>query len=220
MKTKGKFALAACFALLFILLIGVLLNVDVAPIGPEETKVGLSSVNKAVADALGYRENFYSISKYLGYAVLLTAACFALAGLWQLIQRKSLSKVDSDFIALAGLYAAVAVMYLLFEKVVINCRPVILPGEVHPEPSFPSTHTMLACTIMGSAMMVLGGFVKNEKLRLLLQICCGALLCGTVVFRLLSGVHWLTDILGGLLLSATLLFLFSGLRDVLRKRAK
>ena len=36
-----------------------------------------------------------------------------------------------------------------------------------------------------------------------------------MVGRLLSGVHWLTDIIGGVLISLGLLFLFAGVRNLL-----
>ena len=123
--------------------------------------------------------------------------------------------MDGCLLRLAALYVAVAVVYILFEKVIINYRPVIMEGDFQPEASFPSSHTMLACTIYLSASMILDRYVKNPRLSVPLRALCVALAVITVLGRFASGVHWFTDILGGILLSTALLFVYSGAMDVL-----
>ena len=105
-------------------------------------------------------------------------------------------------------------LYAFFEKVVVNYRPVILEGTL-PEASFPSSHTMLACVVFGSAAMILPLYVKNSKLRRVLEGLCCFIMGFTVGGRLLSGVHWLTDIVGGVLISLALLALFSAAAEKL-----
>ena len=210
MYNRNRYLLAACCALaLFLALLLALGTVDIADIGPMETKVGLSSLNQSARDALGESGSMYKISKLLGYLALLLAAGFALLGLAQWLRRKSLKKVDRALWALCALYVVTAALYVFFEKAVINYRPVLMEGETFPEPSFPSTHTMLACVIFCSAAMVCGQYLEKPALRKAARIACVVLAAVTVVCRLLSGVHWLTDILGGLLLSAALLSLFA-----------
>ena len=102
---------------------------------------------------------------------------------------------------------------MLFALVVINYRPVIVPGVEGVEASVPSSHTMLICSVMGSTAMVLKQYVKRDALRMGLQVGCVIVAVITVAGRLLSGVHWVTDIIGGVLLSCALLALFSLLRD-------
>ena len=206
---KKHLLTAAVCAALFLLLILLVRTVDVAAIGPQGTEIGLSAVNGAVHEAVDYREGWYRLSAGLGYAALALAAFFALLGLKQLVQRKSLFKVDRELLVLAGLYAAVLVLYVLFDKVAVNYRPMLLPGDTEPEASFPSTHTMLACVLYGSASMLAGRYVRGDGLRIGLRLLAGLLLILTVLGRMLSGVHWLTDILGGLLISTTLLALFA-----------
>jgi len=201
---KSKVIMAVCSALLFILLIVAVTTVDVAPVGPADTSVGLSTVNESFRYMIGTSDSWYKISKYLGYAALATAACFALLGLYQLVNR-GLKGVDPSLFVLCGLYAVVALLYVFFNKVAVNYRPVLEAGQTVPESSFPSTHTMLACTIFGSTFMVLPRFVKNDGLLRVLRVLCIVALVLTVFARLLSGVHWVTDILGGLLISMALL---------------
>ena len=125
-----------------------------------------------------------------------------------MIRRKSLLKVDKALFALAGLYAVTVFFYVFFEMVVINYRPIIEAGAEHVEASFPSSHTMLTCVIMGGAFVLIGKYIKNRGLCIALRCLAIALAVITVVGRLLSGVHWFTDIIGGLLLSFSLVFMY------------
>ena len=201
---KTPWILAACFFALFVILLALLLTVDVAPIAADGGNVGLSTLNGSVWKTIGVHPTLYSIAKYTGYLALLVAAFFALLGLIQLIGRRSLAKVDRDLFCLAGLYALTLAFYLAFEVFVVNLRPTV------PEASFPSSHTLLAITFFGSALPLCGKYLKKRPLCLCVQIALVALLVLTTLCRFLSGVHWLTDILGGILLGASLLCLFYG----------
>ena len=214
MSKKAKFITAGVLLVLFIALIAVVRTVDVAAIGPEDTSIGLSTVNKAVNDASGVNMTLYKIAEYLGYLALLLCAAFALVGLIQIIRRRSLLKVDKTIYALGCLYAVTIGAYFVFEKIVVNYRPVIIPGDEHVEASFPSSHTVLAIVVMGSAIMLARYYIKNAALRRALQAVCAVVLAATVICRLWSGVHWLTDIVGGVLLGAALLFAWSAMFDI------
>lgn len=201
---------AGVLALLAAVLIVLVLFVDVAPIGPEGTSVGLSRLNQAVHEGVGVHLFWYKVTQALGYLSILVAGVFALIGLVQLIRRKSLMKVDAEILALGALFIVVIGLYVLFEIVVVNYRPVVMPGDAHPEASFPSSHTMLVCAVLGGVMMLLPKYVRSAGLRTALSVLCAVLICVMVVGRLLSGVHWFTDIVGGLLISGALLSLFAG----------
>ena len=215
---KSKFIASGIFALAFIVLIVLVSVWNVAPIGPEGTEIGLSSLNKSVHDALGVSEIWYDVTEIFGYVAIATVAVFGLIGIYQIIKRKSIFKVDKKLIALAGLYCLMALAYVLFEIVVINYRPVVMPGDLHVEASFPSSHTMLVCVIMGSAFVILKDYVKNNALRIALQYVSLAIAALTVAGRLLSGVHWLTDIIGGFLISLALVTLYSAVCDLAEKK--
>ena len=211
-KNANKFlAGGAVFAVLFLIWIAIIKLVDVSAIGPEGTEVGLAGINKAIHEALGVNMILYKITDILGYVALLVAGLFALFGLVQLIKRKSLAKVDGAIYALAGLYVVTIGLYVIFEKVIINYRPVIMPDEVALEASFPSSHTMLACVIFGSAIVMIGKYIDNDMLRKLLIALAAVLLILVVAGRLVSGVHCFTDIVGGVLISGALVFTFIGI---------
>ena len=150
---------------------------------------------------------WYDITDYIGYGAIFICGLFALAGFVQLIKRRSLKKVDREILALGGLFAAVIALYLLFEKVIINYRPVIMPGETEPEASFPSSHTMIVMCVLIGVMMISDKYFKGGT-GVLVRVLCFLITLVTIGGRLYSGVHWFTDILGAVLLSATLLFIF------------
>ena len=214
-KKVGK----ACISFaLFILLIALVTSIDLAVIGPANTAIGLSHLNGAVHDLVGVHMIWYKITNYLGYLAILCGLIFAVIGLKQLIERKSLGQVDKPILALGGLFVLLGVIYVLFEKVVVNCRPVLMEGETVPEASFPSSHTVLSMVIFGAIAMLVRDYVKDKKTAALLQNICLVLMIVSVIGRLISGVHWFTDILGGVLLSYALLQLFSGVLEKLRAK--
>ena len=207
---KKKYALTSIISFaLFVLLIILLKTVDVAAVGPDGTSVGFSHLNASFHETFPLNMTIFKLTEILGYLALLVAAAFALLGFLQLIRTKSLDGVDRQIYCLAGLYVVMGILYVLFEKLIINYRPEILPGEAAVEASFPSSHTMLACVIFGSAYTMLGFYMEKNTARLGLQIALDILIFFTVFGRLICGVHWFTDILGGLFISTALVSLFN-----------
>jgi len=187
----------------------LVMNFQVAPVGPDGTNIGFSMINKKFHDMTGVNMKWYEITDYLGYLAIGVAALFALVGLIQLIRRKSLFKVDREIICLGILFVVVIGFYVGFEKFIINYRPIVMPGESAPEASYPSSHTMLIITVMGATMILLKRYLQKGFFRTLLRLVCFAVILVTVCGRLYCGVHWLTDIVGGVLLSLALIEFYS-----------
>lgn len=197
-------------------LIVLLGRYDVAPIGEGGTSVGFSKINGVVHNITGVNMLWYEITDYIGYGAIALCLIFALAGFIQMIKRRSLIKVDGEILALGVLFAADIALYIFFEKYIVNYRPIIMPGETEPEASFPSSHTMLILTVMLAVMIILDKYVKNRGLCTFLRILCALTALVTVCGRLYCGVHWFTDIVGGVLLSLTLILVFSAAASKLR----
>ncbi|MCQ2492106.1 MAG: phosphatase PAP2 family protein [Lachnospiraceae bacterium] len=205
-----KILTASVTGVLFLILIAMVKFVDVAAIGPAGTSIGLSHLNGAVHSLIGEHELWYSITEILGYASFLIAGLFALVGLLQLISSRSLFGVDKEIFLLGCLYVVVIGLYILFEVLVINYRPVLTDGLDFPEASFPSSHTLLAFVILGSAAMLVDRYVRSKAVARIFKIILIAALVIIVVGRLISGVHWFTDICGGVLLGLTLINVYGG----------
>lgn len=211
MNKKSKYLLPAVSFFFFLILIILLKTVDVEKTGVGNTEIGLYHLNSAAKNLIGTNKAWYKITEVTGILSLAAGGIFALFGLYQLIKRRSLFKVDTEILTLGGLYILIGGIYVIFEKVIINFRPIIMSGESTPEASFPSSHTVLAVVVAGSIFMLLSKYIKKKTLLYVLKAICAALIVITVTGRLFSGVHWLTDILGGVILSICLLSLFGAL---------
>lgn len=140
-----------------------------------------------------------------------------MVGLVQLIKRKSLFRVDSSILVLGGFYVLVFLAYLFFEFFVVNYRPVLIEGVL--EASYPSSTTMLMMCIMPTAIMQFHHLISSKGLRNIVNILCGIYASFMVIGRVLSGVHWFTDIVGGILLSATLVMLYYSTNQLVNSKA-
>ena len=182
--------------------------VDVQPIGPQGSSVGLATVNRFVHRLTGVHLSLYTVTDWLELVPVAVAAGFALFGLVQWVKRKSFLKVDASILALGGCYIVLAATYVLFEAFVVNYRPVLINGCL--EASYPSSTTMLVTCVMPTAILQLRARIKREALKRCLTSAISVFILLTVTGRLLSGVHWLTDIVGGMLCSGALVMLYHG----------
>ncbi|MBR7111955.1 MAG: phosphatase PAP2 family protein [Clostridia bacterium] len=185
-------------------------------IGPRESSVGFAILNGYVHNLIGVNMSLYTITDWLGIVPIAVALGFAILGLVQLIKRKSLWKVDDSILALGVFYIIVMAVYILFETVVINYRPTLIDGYL--EASYPSSTTMLVMCVMPTAAIDLQVRIKNALLRRCVIITIIAFTAFMVVARLLSGVHWISDIIGGALFSAGLVMIYYSIRDILTKK--
>ena len=210
-----KTVIALCFIALFAVLTAALLFVDVQPIGPNGSEVGFASLNGAFHNLTGENLFLYELTDILEIIPFIAVFGFALLGLFQCVKRRSILKTDSDILLLGCLYVAVAIVFVIFEIWQVNFRPVLIEGEL--EASYPSSTTMLVITVMLSAAIQFKNRIKNNALRITAVTACVVYTLFMVAGRLISGVHWLTDITGGILISVGLTLLYSGLCDVFKK---
>ena len=204
-------SLIAAFALWTVLVCFI----DVGVIGPQESSVGFSTLNGYVHNLIGVNMYLYVITDWLGLVPIGVAFDFAVLGLVQWIKRKSLLKVDRSILALGGFYTVVMTVYILFEIVVINYRPTLINGYL--EASYPSSTTMLVTSVMPTAMMQLRSRIKNGLFRRCIMLAIAVFIAFMVIGRLVSGVHWITDILGGALFSTGVVLIYCSLGSIVIK---
>lgn len=207
-KARIQLGAAVVLLLLFALFTVLVCIVDVKDIGPQGSEVGVARLNGFVHRLIGVHMTLYTVTDLLGVIPFGFVAGFALLGLVQWIKRRSLLKVDRSILILGIFYLAVLAFYLLFEVVVINYRPLLIEGIL--EASYPSSTTMLTLCVMPTAAMQLRGRINRRWLRWALAIPAIGYTLFMVIGRLCSGVHWFSDIIGGSLLSAGLVMLYSG----------
>lgn len=215
MKKKGLYiSLAALIA--FAIWTVLVRFVDVQAIGPENSAVGFASLNGAFHALTGVHMALYDLTDLLSVIPLGIIACFGLLGLYQWIRRKKLFRVDSSILVLGGFYVVVMAFYAFFEVVEVNYRPILIEGVL--ETSYPSSTTMLAMCVLPTAIMQLRSRIQNRGLNTCVTLALAAFTAFMVIGRLISGVHWLSDIIGGALLSTGLVVLYSWTNSYIRHR--
>lgn len=206
-KTKGKlFGIAGILLAAFALWTLAVQHIDVQAIGPNGSSVGFAGLNGWVHDLTGVHMGLYVLTDWLGLVPMGFVLGFAVLGLVQWMRRRKLFRVDHDILLLGGFYLLVLILYLVFETVAVNARPVLIDGRL--EASYPSSTTMLVLCVMPTAMMQLRARIRNTKVRTIVLTILAVFTVCMVVGRLIAGVHWFTDIIGGVLLSAGLVALY------------
>lgn len=214
-KTSGKLlGIASVLLAAFVLWTVAVCQIDVQPIGPNGSSVGFAGLNGWVHDLTGVHMGLYVLTDWLGLVPMGFVLGFAVLGLVQWMRRRKLFRVDRDILLLGGFYLLVLILYLVFETIAVNARPVLIDGRL--EASYPSSTTMLVLCVMPTAMMQLRARIRNTKVRTIVLTILAVFTACMVVGRLIAGVHWFTDIIGGVLLSAGLVALY----DAIEKKMK
>ena len=184
----------------------LILCVDVQAVGQNGTKIGLAGFNVWFHQLTGVHMTLYTITDWLGLISIFICMCFGVLGLVQLIKRRSLRKVDADILLLGVYYVLVIACYLIFEMIPINYRPVLIEGRL--EASYPSSTTLLVLSVMPTLMFQVYRRAVNSMLRKAVAVFVFAFSAFMVLGRLISGVHWATDIVASVILSAGLFMLY------------
>lgn len=214
-KTKGKlFGIAGILLAAFALWTLAVQHINVQAIGPNGSSVGFAGLNGWVHDLTGVHMGLYVLTDWLGLVPMGFVLGFAVLGLVQWMRRRKLFRVDHDILLLGGFYLLILILYLVFETVAVNARPVLIDGRL--EASYPSSTTMLVLCVIPTAMMQLRARIRNTKVRTIVLTILAVFTACMVVGRLITGVHWFTDIIGGVLLSAGLVALY----DAIEKKMK
>ena len=150
--------------------------------------------------------SLYTITDWLGLVPICFIMGFGILGLCEWIKRKNLFKVDFSILTLGGFYIIVMAAYIFFEMFVVNYRPILINGIL--EASYPSSTTMLVMCVMPTAIMQFNARIKNSGFKKCVNILITTFIAFMVIARLLSGVHWFSDIIGGALLSGGLVMIY------------
>ena len=205
-ESKKTFRVAICILIVFLLWTAAIQYIDVQAIGPQGSTIGFATINQSIHKITGVHMCLYTITDWLGLVPLMFVMGFGILGLIQWIKRGHILKVDYSILILGGFYIIVMAAYLLFEIFVINYRPVLINGYL--EASYPSSTTMLVMCVMPTTIMQFNSRIENH----ILKLCVSSVIIGFILFmvigRLIAGVHWFTDIIGGGLLSTGLVLTY------------
>ena len=182
--------------------------------GVNESSIGVASVNQVIFKTIGVNMIWYHITDWLGLVPIFIAMIYAFIGFIQLIKRRSIFKVDKELIILGVFYIIVICLYVFFEKFIVNYRPILMNGFL--EASYPSSHTLMTICLCGSSIII-NRKLFNNKIAKFVNVLSLVVVLITVIGRLLSGVHWFTDIIGGIFIGGALLMTLYSVLDVVKK---
>lgn len=206
MKRKRQLWTGIGFLSAFALWTILIQNVDVQPAGPMDTKVGFAEWNVWFYHLTGVNMMLYTVTDWLGLVPVLICGCFGITGLSQWIRRKKLLRVDPDILILGVYYLLVIAGYLIFEMVPVNYRPILINGYL--EASYPSSTTLLVLSVMPTLKFQADRRCRKPMIRNLAAAFAILFSLFMVAGRLVSGVHWATDIIGSVFLSTGLFMLY------------
>ena len=211
-KIRRKELLAGIVLLTAFALWTVLIrHIDVQNAGPNGTEIGFAAINVWFHRLTGVHMLIYTITDWLGLVPIIICMCFGVLGLAQLIKRRSLLTVDSDILLLGAYYVVAILGYLLFEMVPINYRPILIDGNL--EASYPSSTTLLVLTVMPTLKYQADRRIANPVIREVITVFVIVFTAFMVIGRLISGVHWATDIAGSVFLSSGLFMIYRYMAD-------
>ena len=211
---KRNFLISGILLLIAITFTILVKVVDVKQIGVNNSSIWFATLNQFIFETTGVNMIWYHITDWLGLIPVFMAIVYAFIGLIQFIKRRSIFKVDKEIILLGLYYIIVIALYVFFEKVIINYRPILMNGFL--EASYPSSHTLMTICICGSSILI-NKKLFNNKITKVINYLSIIIITITVVGRLISGVHWFTDIIGGILISSGLLMTFYSLLSIINK---
>jgi undecaprenyl-diphosphatase len=220
MKKNGKrLLLVGCILVIAFVVWTVLVQtVDVQPIGQNGTDIGFATWNVWFHNLTGVHMTLYTITDWLGLIPVFVCMIFGGIGLIQVFQRKSIFKVDLDIIFLGIYYVIVVSAYLIFEMIPINYRPILIEGFM--EASYPSSTTLLVLSVMPTLNFQVNQRIKNTPVRKIICIMTSIFSVFMVMGRLVSGVHWVTDIAGSIMLSFGIFYIYKAVVLLCKKEEK
>ncbi len=191
---------------------------DVREVGPMGTRVGFAALNTFFHRLTGVHMTLYAMTDWLGLVPIGVCLGFGVLGLTQLLRRKRLRRVDPDILLLGIYYVLVILGYLFFEAVPINYRPILIEGRL--EASYPSSTTLLVLSVMPTLKLQIDRRSNRPSVKTLTDAFAVLFSAFMVVVRLISGVHWATDIIGAAFLSFGLFYIYRFCVETLDRRGE
>lgn len=206
MKDKKLFSVGLILIAAFVFWTILIMTIDVQPVGVNGTVVGFATLNCSFHNLTGVNMSVYHITDWLGLVPLFCCMIYGSVGFVQLIKRKNLLKVDIDILLLGVYYLIVIFGYLFFEMIPINYRPILIDGIM--EASYPSSTTLLVLNVMPTVIFQVNRRIKNRVVRKIISLSAIFYSLFMLIGRTIAGVHWLTDIIGSVILAMGLYLIY------------
>ena len=201
------------YTILFLFLFFIILSLSVYFI-PNITKYDLYFLGKI-------QETFSFISPKTAFFI----SEFFYQNLW-----KFLLIIVTSIVLLKNYDFLLEIMFLISVKYGIFLKDFIKNLIARPRPpieyqalihhqtySFPSGHSFNNTVLLGLTIYFIYKFINNKYLKNFLQICCVCWIFLVMLSRLILGVHYTTDVLGGFILGLIIVFSIILIDNILPK---
>ena len=215
-NSKKVLSIGVLLVVGFVIWTGLIQWIDVQPVGVNGTNIGFATINVWVHSLTGVHMDLYVLTDWLGLVPVFVCMVFGGIGFVQMVQRRSVLKVDYDILILGIYYLLVIGCYLIFEMIPINYRPILIEGIL--EASYPSSTTLLVLCVMPTLVEQMNRRANNLAMKKIIAVLVSFFSAFMVIGRLISGVHWLTDIIASLMLSAGLFYIYKAIVISLDKK--
>ena len=122
--------------------------------------------------------------------------------IWFVMKNKRLS------VFYAGTFGLVCVANFILKQIVRRIRPEHLMIIEETGFSFPSGHAMMTFAFFALAIHFVWKTIGNKALKIILTSLFSAIILGIGFSRIYLGVHYLTDIIAGFLISFVIVIIF------------
>ncbi len=191
-KNKLNIVLIINFTLIVLLTI-LLKFVNVKFNNITSSYIGLYNINKLFIN--NYNNNlFNTLSDFIFIIALLIISIIYLILIINYIKYK---KINKRLFIYQLLIIIMFIVWIVFDNlIIVNFRPILIDGI--KEGSYPSTHVMVSCFVFLSLYELIKDKI-NKKYNKVIFCLIIILILLISIFRILSLMHWFTDVLSGLL---------------------
>ena len=178
-------------------------------------RLGLATMNGWWRDLVGVNAAWRVVSDVVAVGTVFGAVGLLIVQIVAVVRGRGLRPVVRDWWGVDLVLISLGICYGLFQIVVINYRPLLMHGVA--EASYPSSHVLLFATVWPLLILTLWRMTKRRWVRVTVMVVGMMVMLAGIVARALSGYHWLSDLVGGVLLGVTLVAWYLALQYNLPK---
>lgn len=145
--------------------------------------------------------NIYKLITFLGSTLFIISMCVFFLILFIILKKKNHGLIVTSVVIISTL------INNLIKIIIARERPNVISFVTEHSYSFPSGHTMAATTLYGILLYFVLKSNMNKKLKIALSVVLGLLPVLVAFSRVYLGAHFMSDVIGAIIISTILLLI-------------